>query len=146
MRHWLRLRPDAGLLVLRVGLGTIFFLHGWEKLFGGGLSFVSQMLELVGWEFPGWLLVAVALLELVGALALILGYGARIAAVLLAIEMLVAVALFHARQGFFIDTVPSAPLAYGFEFHVALVGGLLCVALAGPGALGLHGPEGSSEP
>jgi len=116
-------------------------LHGWEKLFGGGLSFVSQMLELVGWTFPGWLLLVVAIVELVGGLALLLGYGARVAAVGLAVEMLVAVVLFHARQGFFIDTVPSAPMAYGFEFHVALVGGLVCVALAGPGALRFQRPE-----
>lgn len=128
-----RLRPQTGLLALRISLGVIFFLHGWEKLFGGGLSFVSQMLEMVGWAFPAWLLVVVALVELGGGLALIVGFGARLAATLLAAEMVVVVLLFHARQGFFIDTVPSAPLAYGFEFHLALVGGLACTALAGPG-------------
>lgn len=132
MKRWFK--PESGLLALRVALGSIFFLHGWEKLFGGGLSFVSQMLEIVGWDFPSWLLLAVALVELVGGLALILGYGTRLAALVLAVEMVVVVVLFHARQGFFIDTVPSAPLAYGFEFHVALVGGLVCIALAGPGA------------
>ena len=132
-----RTRADAGLLALRVALGTIFFLHGWEKLFGGGLSFVSQMLEIVGWAFPAWLLFAVALVELFGGLALIVGYGARLAAGILAVEMVLVVILFHARQGFFIDTVPSAPLAYGFEFHVALVGGLICTGLAGPGGLRL---------
>lgn len=131
MNRWFG--PESGLLALRVALGVIFVLHGWEKLFGGGLSFVSQMLEIVGWSFPPWLLFGVALIELVGGLALILGHGARLAALVLAIEMVVVVALFHARQGFFIDTVPSAPLAYGFEFHVALVGGLVCIALAGPG-------------
>lgn len=131
MNRWRK--PGAGLLALRLALGLIFFLHGWEKLFGGGLSFVSQMLEMVGWAFPAWLLLGVALVELVGGLALILGYGSRLAALVLAVEMVVVVVLFHARQGFFIDTVPSAPLAYGFEFHVALVGGLICIALAGPG-------------
>lgn len=130
---------------MRVALGVIFFLHGWEKLFGGGLSFVSQMLEIVGWDFPSWLLLAVALIELICGLALILGYGARLAAAVLAIEMVVVVVLFHARQGFFIDTVPSAPLAYGFEFHVALVGGLICTALAGPGAPRLSPRRGRKE-
>lgn len=127
-------RPQTGLLALRMALGVIFLLHGWEKLFGGGLSFVSQMLEMVGWALPAWTLVAVALMELGGGLALIIGFGSRLAAAILAVEMVVVVVLFHARQGFFIDTVPSAPLAYGFEYHLALVGGLVCTALAGPGS------------
>lgn len=138
-------KPGAGLLALRLALGVIFFMHGWEKLFGGGLSFVSQMLEMVGWAFPSWLLIAVALVELVGGLALILGYGARLSAIVLAVEMVVVVVLFHARQGFFIDTVPSAPLAYGFEFHLALVGGLICTALAGPGEPRLSVGRGGKE-
>ena len=53
------------------------------------------------------------------------------------VEMIVVVVLFHARQGFFIVAVPNVPLAYGFEYHVALIGGLLCTALAGPGALSI---------
>lgn len=143
MKSWHK--PGAGLFTLRVALGLIFLLHGWEKLFGGGLSFVSQMLEMVGWAFPSWLLIAVALAELLGGLALILGLGARPAALVLAAEMVVVVVLFHARQGFFIDTVPSAPLAYGFEFHLALVGGLVCTALAGPGAAALELGGGGKE-
>lgn len=141
-------RPQTGLLALRIALGVIFFLHGWEKLFGGGLSFVSQMLEMVGWALPAWTLVAVALMELGGGLALIIGFGSRLAAAILAVEMVVVVVLFHARQGFFIDTVPSAPLAYGFEYHLALVGGLVCTALAGPGSprLSLRNAGGGAEP
>ena len=142
-------RPQTGLLALRISLGVIFFLHGWEKLFGGGLSFVSQMLEMVGWAFPAWLLIAVALIELGGGLALLVGFGSRLAATILAVEMVVVVVLFHARQGFFIDTVPSAPLAYGFEFHLALVGGLVCTVLAGPGSprlsLGKSDGEGTES-
>ena len=33
----------------------------------------------------------------------------------------------------FIVAVPNVPLAYGFEFHVALIGGLACLAFSGPG-------------
>jgi len=54
-------------------------------------------------------------------------------ALLLAIEMVVAVLLFHLRQGFFISSVPNAPLAYGFEYHITLIASLVCLVLAGPG-------------
>jgi uncharacterized membrane protein YphA (DoxX/SURF4 family) len=63
--------------------------------------------------------------------------------------MISVAVLFHVQQGFFIVAVPNAPLAYGFEYHIALVGGLLCIALAGPGLLALEdriGPKVESGP
>lgn len=131
-------RPDLGLFILRLSMGVIFFLHGWMKLSGGQESFVNEMLAMVGWAFPDPLLWLLALVELIGGLALILGVFARPVSVVLAVEMIAVVVLFHAGQGFFIVAVPNVPLAYGFEFHVALVGGLVCVALAGSGVWALE--------
>lgn len=127
-----------GLFVLRLAIGTIFVLHGWMNIVGGQESFLREMLAMVGWSAPGYLIWFITGLEILGGLALILGLFAREAALLLAIEMVVAVVLFHLRQGFFIVAVPNAPLAYGFEYHLALVGGLLCLALAGPGVFSLR--------
>jgi len=126
-------KEGTGLLVLRLGIGVVFFAHGWTKLFGLQISFVQGMLAMVGWEVPEQLLFIVAVLELIGGLALIVGYLARPFAVLLGLEMVVAVMLFHLHEGFFIASVPNAPLAYGFEYHVALVAGLACLGLEGPG-------------
>ncbi len=126
-------KPETGLLVLRVAMGIIFLLHGWMKLFGGQESFVREMLAMVGWDIPNVLLMLLAIVEALGGLALMLGLFARLAAVVLALEMVVAVALFHLGQGFFIVAIPNVPLAYGFEYHVALVGGLVCIALGGSG-------------
>ncbi len=155
---WRNDRAGVGLLVLRLGLGFVFVAHGWVKLFGGQISFIQDMLEIVGVTLPDPLLVLVAVVELLGGLALISGLLARPLAAVLAAEMLITVALFHAGQGFFIVALPNAPLAYGFEFHVALISGLICIALAGPGALSLgsrvaarrdassSGPEAAAYP
>lgn len=126
--------PAAGLLVLRLAIGLVFFLHGWMKLFGQQISFVQEMLAMAGWSVPDVLLWLVAILELIGGIALIAGLFTRPFAAALALEMVVAVVLFHARQGFFIVAVPNVPLAFGFEYQVTLVGALLCLALGGPGA------------
>jgi putative oxidoreductase len=136
----------AGLLVLRVAVGLVFVMHGWTKIFGMQTSFVQEMLHMAGWTLPASLLWLVAVLELVGGLALVVGKFTRPFAVLLVVEMVVAVILFHARQGFFIASVPNAPLAYGLEYHITLVAGLACIALAGPGVWSLDerrasGPE-----
>jgi len=131
-------RQRLGLLVLRLSLGLIFVLHGWMNIVGGQESFLREMLAMVGWSAPDLLVWMITGMELLGGLALMLGIFTREAALLLAVEMVVAVALFHARQGFFIVAVPNVPLAYGFEYHLALVGGLVCLALAGPGAFALR--------
>lgn len=125
-------KPEVGSFVLRVGLGVIFFLHGWMNITGQE-SFVREMFVMIGWSVPDLVLWLVTILELLGGLALILGVLARVAALLLATEMVVAVLAFHVGQGFFIVAIPNVPLAYGFEYHIALVAGLVCLVLTGPG-------------
>lgn len=126
-----------GLLILRLALGSIFVLHGWINLVGGQ-SFLREMLAMVGWAPPPALIWLITLMELFGGLALVLGVFTRWAALLLSGEMVVAVVLFHLRQGFFIVALPNAPLAFGFEYHIALVGGLMCLVLGGPGVFALE--------
>ncbi len=131
-------KTNIGLLSLRLAIGTIFFLHGWMKLIGAREAFVQEVLNMVGWSVPDVFLWVLTFWELLGGLALVIGAFARPAALLLTLEMITVVALFHVRQGFFIVAVPNVPLAYGFEYHIALVGGLVCVALGGPGAWALE--------
>jgi putative oxidoreductase len=119
-------------------MGIVFLSHGWMKLFGEHISFVQEMLNMAGASLPGSALWLIAVVETIAGLALLLGIFTRHAALLLAIEMIVAVVLFHVREGFFIIAVPNVPLAYGFEFHLALIGALVCLTLGGPGALALE--------
>ena len=138
-----------GLLVLRLALGLIFVLHGWMNVAGGQEAFIREMLTMAGWSAPDLVVWLLTLLELLGGLALLLGIFTREAALLLAVEMIVAVALFHVRQGFFIVAVPNVPLAYGFEYHLALISGLVCLAFAGPGRLAFQnriGAQGHQAP
>lgn len=128
-----KLNTAVGLLVLRAGVGLVFFLHGWQKLFGDNISFFREMLTMAGWSLPEGVLWVVAIVETLGGIALLVGLFARLASLTLALEMLVAVILFHAKQGFFIVAVPNVPLAYGFEYHVTLITALVCLALGGPG-------------
>lgn len=130
-------KSDTGLLVLRVGLGCIFFLHGWMNIIAGRESFIREMLNMAGWSPPAAMLWVITVVELLAGLALILGVITQWASLILVVEMIIAVALFHLRQGFFIVAIPNVPLAYGFEYHVALIAGLVCVWLSGPGGWAL---------
>lgn len=66
----------AGLLVLRVALGSIFFMHGWGNAFGGH-SFLYDMLAMAGWDATPFVVWSITLLELLAGLALILGVFTR---------------------------------------------------------------------
>jgi putative oxidoreductase len=119
-----------GFLILRLAVGVVFAMHGWQKLSMMGIEGVGGFFGSLGIPFPALAALLVTLLELAGGIALILGIGTRIVGALLAVNMLVALVLVHLSNGFFVD-------AGGFEFVLTLLGASLFFALAGAGPLAL---------
>ena len=124
--------PGWGLAALRVMLGAIFLAHGTDKLFGGGSA--SSTAFLIAQVFPegGWVAVVVAVLEFLGGLLVLVGWLTRWVAAVLFLEMLVALFAVHADNGFFVFRAYGE---WGYEYHLALLGGLACLFLAGGGKL-----------
>ncbi|MBB6611157.1 DoxX family protein [Pontibacter sp. Tf4] len=92
---------DFGLLLLRVGIGFMFILHGWPKLMGGPEKWeqVGNNMQLFGIDFmPVFWGFMAAFAEVVGGALVMLGFFFRIACILLTITMLVA-AYRHAAAG-----------------------------------------------
>ena len=119
-----------GLTILRVVVGTVFFVHGLQKLFLMGFGGVAGMLEGLGVPAPGLFAVILTLVELLGGLALMLGLFTRIAAIPLAVDMLVATLTVHLPNGF------SAQNG-GYEFTLVLLAASVALAVAGPGEAAL---------
>lgn len=121
--------PDLGLTILRVVLGVIFIAHGAPRLFGGVEGFAG-FLGSLGIPLPvvaAWL---VTLLEAFGGLALVLGFLVKPVSLLLAAEMLVAIVLVRAANGFYM----VGPQANGgVEFDLILLASLLMLVFGGPG-------------
>jgi putative oxidoreductase len=128
-------------LPLRLGFGLIFFAHGAQKvfgLFGGpGLGQASEGFEAMGFA-PGLLFALLAgLLELVGGICLAFGLLARIAGVLLALEMVIAALRVHWQNGFFLNWANTPGVGHGIEYSLALIVGLLGPVIYGAGALSI---------
>jgi putative oxidoreductase len=119
-------RLDQALLVLRLVLGAIFIVHGYQKVFGFGISGVTASFTQMGVPLPAVVAPIVAVLELAGGIALLFGAFTRVAAFLLACDMLGAIILVHAKNGF------SAPK--GVENVLGNFAMLVAVALLGAGA------------
>jgi putative oxidoreductase len=79
---------EWGLLLLRLVLGLSFAMHGYAK-FTEGIENTSDWFDSMG--IPGILAYGVALLEIMGGLALMAGLATRLLAAFYVIVMLVAI-------------------------------------------------------
>ncbi len=120
-----------GLAILRVVVGIVFLVHGFQKLFLMGFGGVAGMMEGLGVPAPGLFAVIVTLVELLGGLALILGLFTRVVAIPLAMDMLVATLTVHLPNGF--SVLPNG----GYEFTLVLLAASVALTVAGPGEAAL---------
>jgi putative oxidoreductase len=130
-----KLKPLA-LLLLRVALGIIFIFHGYPKLFTHTRE-AMQGFEHMG--FPGYLVYVAGVIEFFGGIVLILGLFTRIAGLLLAAEMAVAVWRVHLPQG-------PVTQVKNYEFPLVLAATAFTLATVGAGLISLdHGIFGGGR-
>lgn len=96
MKVWNYLHnPRAAMVLLRTTLALLMLFHGWAKI-RHGIGSIELMIEARG--APGWLAYAVYLGEVVAPLLLLVGLWVVPAALVIAINMLVAFFLVHTKQ------------------------------------------------
>lgn len=87
---------DVGLLILRLSLGLLMLLHGIAKI--PDLSGIKGLLLMHG--LPSFIAYGVLVGEVLAPIALIIGFRTRIAALIFAINCIVALLLAHAGDVF----------------------------------------------
>ncbi len=110
----------------RILMAVLFVLAGYSKI--TGYSGTAGYMESIG--VPGILLPLVIIVELLGGLAILLGWQTRIAAFLLAGFCLVAALLFHFQPADQMQMIL-------FTKNLAIAGGLLFLVANGAGAYSL---------
>ena len=88
---------DLGRFVLRVTLGLLVLLHGSGKI-TGGIDPIVGMVQGAG--LPGFLAYGAYVGEVVAPVLLIVGFQTRLAAILVAVNMLFAIGLAHRAELF----------------------------------------------
>lgn len=117
---------DVGPLIARVVLGFLFVWHGVAK-FNDGIEMVKGMFEMWGVPAPGISAPLIAVVEIVGGLALIAGFATRAASGLLAIVMVGALVLVK------VDGALMPMDAAGAEVDLAYLAGVAMLMFVGPG-------------
>ena len=88
------LSPDVGRLILRLTGGSLILFHGVAKiLHPESLDFISGMLSAN--SLPAFLVYGVYIGEVIAPVMVIVGYQARLGGLIMAINMLFALALAH---------------------------------------------------
>jgi putative oxidoreductase len=116
---------DAGIALLRIMTGVVFAAHGAQKVFTMGLPAVTGFFTQAGIPLPSLSALVVSYVELLGGIMLIFGLLTRVAAFLLACNMVGAIVFVHLGKGFF--------LPEGYEFALTLLVSTIALELIGPG-------------
>ncbi|HEY1630319.1 MAG TPA: DoxX family protein [Rhizomicrobium sp.] len=126
---------DFGKLVLRLTVGVLLLFHGIHKALGG-IADIKQMLVAHG--LPDVLANGVYLGEIVGPALIVVGLFSRAGAMLIVINMIVAVVL--AGMGDLLKLNQFG--GYALELEMFYLFGGLAVLLLGAGRLSLGGANG----
>ena len=113
----------------RILLALMFIIAGFGKL--GNLAGTAGYIASGGLPFPSLLAVVVGLLELLGGIALVVGYQVRIAGLALALFTVAASMIFHAYWSAPADKQMVAQLL--FMKNISVAGGMLLISALGAG-------------
>jgi putative oxidoreductase len=134
MIRWLTSLQPWGALCMRLVLGLAMLLHGWQKIAPfhslhshdllSGMEHFCHYVASLG--LPYWLGYISVLAEFLGGILLLLGLLTRLAAFMVAGNMLVALLFVNIHQGY-----------HGSEYTLALIALALMLLFHGPGAAAL---------
>jgi putative oxidoreductase len=116
---------DLVLLISRIGLGVVFIAHGWQKFHTNGLDKTAAGFQQMGIPAPTLSAYYATAVELLGGVALIVGVLTPAVGILLALDMVGALAFVHLSNGVF---------AADGGWELVAILGLLSLTLAAVGA------------
>ena len=121
-----------GRLLLRLTVGSLFFGHGTQKLFGWfgghGLDATANMFDSIGMRPGNRNAIAAGVAEAGGGAGIALGLATPLSAATLTSMMLTAINRVHLKNG------PWSTNG-GYEYNIVLIAAVLTLVEVGPGEL-----------
>ncbi|KFI05826.1 DoxX family protein [Massilia sp. BSC265] len=126
---------DLGKLILRIVLAVLLLFHGLSKI-GGGIGFIEGMLQKAG--LPGVFGYLVYIGEVLAPLLILVGVFTRLAAVVVAINMVVALLLVHTAEFFALSDTGG----WALELQGLYLGTAIALVFLGAGRYSMGGAAG----
>ncbi len=130
MEKYVGNRGDLALIIIRLAVGAVFVAHGISKL-NTGMEGVGKFFGSIGIPFSSFFAWIVTAVEIVGGIALLVGFEARFAALLLSVVMVVAIVSTKLKNGLL------GKGGAGFELELILLAANLAIFFQGAGRFSL---------
>jgi putative oxidoreductase len=124
---------STGALMGRFMLAFIFVAAGFEKVLGPAATMQYMASAGMPKSLVPELFVVTVIIELIGGLLLIVGWHARLVAFIMFLWFIPVTIMFHVIPGQTIE----------WQKNLAIMGGLLLVAVYGPGGSSIDGARGT---
>ena len=122
---------DVGKLILRLTVGILLLMHGLNKL-TGDIGYLDRMLQGIG--LPGYLSYGVYAGEIIAPVLILVGWYARVGALIVVVNMAFAIALAHRAELFALNRSGGWALELQGLFLLAA----LALVFTGPGRIGIN--------
>jgi len=122
---------DLGKLLLRISVGLVLVFHGYSKI-QSGVEWLKPLVAGIG--LPHVIAYGVYLGEVVGPIMVILGFRTRIAAIVMVINMVMAIVIAHRNQIF---SLKEAGGGWAIELDALILLGALALFFLGGGRYGV---------
>lgn len=130
------LSDDIGKLLLRLALGGLMLFHGIDKIRHPDVKFIQDALQAA--NLPDFLLYGAYVGEVLAPVLILVGFWTRLAGLVVAFNMVVAVYLVHAK-----DLLTLSPTGgWSMELQAWFFLGGLILAFLGPGHLSVSRGKG----
>lgn len=119
-------RKHLAIVIIRVFLAATMVIHGVARINAGGVAPFGEFLSAQGLPLGLYLAWTITVFEIIGGLILAAGYSVTILAVIFAVELIIGIALVHAKDGWFVVGLGRN----GMEYSVLLIVSFLAIAFA----------------
>lgn len=117
---------ETGLLLQRISIGILILFHGIANL-TSNYSFIKSLLNGIG--IPEFVAYSVFIGEIIAPILIIIGWRARLASLVLAFNMLIAILMAHSADIFTLNQFGG----WGIELQGLYLFGAIIIFLLGAG-------------
>jgi len=117
---------ETGILILRISIGVLMLFHGIANL-NSNYAFIKNLLSAK--SIPEFIAYGVFLGEIIAPILIIIGYRTRLASLVLAFNMIIAIFMAHLSDIFSINQYGG----WAIELQALYLFGTISILLIGPG-------------